>query len=233
MWGVWCVFFSSRRRHTRLRTVTGVQTCALPIWHEWSRFMSAAFRLCLASLLWIVPAVAGAATSRPGLPVPDGPVQAMTTLGNRLYFGGRFQTVGRATEGFVIADTSTGAILGPPTMLGSTNVILPDGHGGWFIGGSFHEIGGQPRANVAHLLADGSVSAWNPDPDSAVFGLAVANGRVYLGGAFATVDGRPRRNLAAVDSATGRALDWDPSPDAPVRRLVVGAGQVFFCGSFH
>jgi len=27
-------FFSSRRRHTRLRTVTGVQTCALPIWHS-------------------------------------------------------------------------------------------------------------------------------------------------------------------------------------------------------
>src|ERR1051325_9872332 len=25
-------FFSSRRRHTRLRTVTGVQTCALPIY---------------------------------------------------------------------------------------------------------------------------------------------------------------------------------------------------------
>jgi len=28
-----CFFFSSRRRHTRLRTVTGVQTCALPIYH--------------------------------------------------------------------------------------------------------------------------------------------------------------------------------------------------------
>ena len=26
-----CTVFSSRRRHTRLRTVTGVQTCALPI----------------------------------------------------------------------------------------------------------------------------------------------------------------------------------------------------------
>src|ERR1051325_11915037 len=25
-------FFPSRRRHPRLRTVTGVQTCALPIW---------------------------------------------------------------------------------------------------------------------------------------------------------------------------------------------------------
>src|SRR6059036_4164606 len=27
-----CFFFSSRRRHTRSPTVTGVQTCALPIW---------------------------------------------------------------------------------------------------------------------------------------------------------------------------------------------------------
>src|SRR3546814_15022613 len=31
---VWvdCFFFSSRRRHTRCAVVTGVQTCALPIW---------------------------------------------------------------------------------------------------------------------------------------------------------------------------------------------------------
>src|SRR3546814_19709568 len=28
-------FFSSRRRHTRGALVTGVQTCALPIWANW------------------------------------------------------------------------------------------------------------------------------------------------------------------------------------------------------
>src|SRR3546814_4179319 len=28
----WIFFFSSRRRHTRCALVTGVQTCALPIW---------------------------------------------------------------------------------------------------------------------------------------------------------------------------------------------------------
>src|SRR3546814_10271903 len=28
-----CFFFSSRRRHTRCALVTGVQTCALPIWN--------------------------------------------------------------------------------------------------------------------------------------------------------------------------------------------------------
>ena len=30
--GGWGFFFSSRRRHTRSGRVTGVQTCALPIW---------------------------------------------------------------------------------------------------------------------------------------------------------------------------------------------------------
>src|SRR3546814_3278688 len=35
----WCCFFASRRRHTRCALVTGVQTCALPIFTQ-SRFLS-------------------------------------------------------------------------------------------------------------------------------------------------------------------------------------------------
>src|SRR3546814_3114185 len=31
---IWFCFFSSRRRHTRCALVTGVQTCALPIFHR-------------------------------------------------------------------------------------------------------------------------------------------------------------------------------------------------------
>src|SRR3546814_8598876 len=34
-------FFSSRRRHTRCALVTGVQTCALPIWPEQSGHVAA------------------------------------------------------------------------------------------------------------------------------------------------------------------------------------------------
>src|SRR3546814_13463019 len=33
----WLFVFSSRRRHTRCALVTGVQTCALPIWSSTSR----------------------------------------------------------------------------------------------------------------------------------------------------------------------------------------------------
>src|SRR3546814_2892349 len=38
IWLFLCLFFfSSRRRHTRCALVTGVQTCALPIYQEWSQ----------------------------------------------------------------------------------------------------------------------------------------------------------------------------------------------------
>src|SRR3546814_3983272 len=36
-------FFSSRRRHTRCALVTGVQTCALPIYAQLARFIKAHF----------------------------------------------------------------------------------------------------------------------------------------------------------------------------------------------
>src|SRR3546814_6827629 len=36
---VLCFFFSSRRRHTRCALVTGVQTCALPIFQPFNRFL--------------------------------------------------------------------------------------------------------------------------------------------------------------------------------------------------
>src|SRR3546814_6191743 len=38
-----CFFFSSRRRHTRCALVTGVQTCALPIWIIEPRVLGAGY----------------------------------------------------------------------------------------------------------------------------------------------------------------------------------------------
>src|SRR3546814_17222261 len=35
---IYVFFFSSRRRHTRCALVTGVQTCALPIFKAWPRY---------------------------------------------------------------------------------------------------------------------------------------------------------------------------------------------------
>src|SRR3546814_641845 len=49
-------FFSSRRRHTRCALVTGVQTCALPIWNGWESKEPAALLLLFTTRLrkWII-----------------------------------------------------------------------------------------------------------------------------------------------------------------------------------
>src|SRR3546814_4982824 len=47
---VFCFFFSSRRRHTRCALVTGVQTCALPIFAAGVMLAAAFFSLILPGL---------------------------------------------------------------------------------------------------------------------------------------------------------------------------------------
>src|SRR3546814_2712495 len=61
-------FFSSRRRHTRCALVTGVQTCALPIWSEWAD-----------ARRWPAP-------HRAGRPLLQTPRRAMSSVGGRTAF---------------------------------------------------------------------------------------------------------------------------------------------------
>src|SRR3546814_5045376 len=48
-------FFSSRRRHTRCALVTGVQTCALPIFHGWPAAMRASYPAIALSIVSVRP----------------------------------------------------------------------------------------------------------------------------------------------------------------------------------
>src|SRR3546814_2014229 len=63
----WCpwFFFSSRRRHTRCALVTGVQTCALPIWYidvDIDRVAAARYGLNIADVQSIVAGAIGGQT---------------------------------------------------------------------------------------------------------------------------------------------------------------------------
>src|SRR3546814_2825871 len=51
---LWFLFFSSRRRHTRCALVTGVQTCALPIFGQES-VSGRSHRAVLSTELWMIP----------------------------------------------------------------------------------------------------------------------------------------------------------------------------------
>lgn len=107
------------------------------------------------------------------------------------------------------------------------------------VGGSFTRFGGRARADVAAMLADGTVDqGFVADTDGVVYAVAASEDgtRLFLGGTFTTVNGVPRANLAAVDAATGAVVgDWQADtggtyPD--VKSLEVKGGRVYVAGRF-
>lgn len=111
--------------------------------------------------------------------------------------------------------------------------IAPDGAGGWYVGGSFTDVGDQHHPNLAHIRGDGTVEqAFDPAPDGDVTGLVVAGGKLYVTGSFTHVGGAARAGLAALDLATGSATGWAPQPDGGVRALLEHDGTLYVGGDF-
>lgn len=163
----------------------------------------------------------------------DGTVTALARSGPTIYVGGAFNMAGPVSGGGVPVARLTGTPVLPfPRVAGVVRAVIPDGAGGWFIGGSFASVGGQPRVNLAHILANGQVADWTPDPDGDVLVLALDGLRLFVGGSFSRIAGQTRRHLAELDAMGGGLSLWDPSPDRPVRALLVHQGALYVGGDF-
>ena len=125
-----------------------------------------------------------------------------------------------------------------PTANGPVYAIVPDGAGGVYIGGNFSQLtpagGGAPvlRNDLAHILADGSIAAWNPGTNGAVFALAVSGSTVYAGGFFGSIGGQLRSSIAALDAATGNATAWNPFSLGRVFAFAVNGNTLYVGGEF-
>lgn len=182
----------------------------------------------------------------PTLWATNGPVHAIAHDGNTIYVGGDFTYVGLATGEGLVLSAATGQPIQPfPKVSGPSGsyvgAVASDSSGGWYIGGYFDAVGGLPRSNLAHILADGSVAAWSPNPDGPVNALAVTGSFVYVGGQFNTIGGQARHFVAQFDAATGAVTSWDVQADNYVYALAIGrlsaapaAGDlVYIGGAFH
>src|SRR4051812_49117025 len=77
-------------------------------------------------------------------------------LGKRVYVTGEFSFAGRPTGAMAGFDGASGAIDAAFGAIdGQVSDAIPDGRGGWFIGGEFRAIGAIKRRYVAHLNPDG------------------------------------------------------------------------------
>jgi hypothetical protein len=178
-------------------------------------------------------AVANAAPSSGWAVNPGATVTSVARAGDLVIAAGNFLTIGRASGGLVETDHLSGSpAYRIPAVAGSVRSIVPDGHGGVFIGGSFSAVGGLKRSNLAHILADGAVAAWRPDPDAQVGALALEARVLYVAGDFRFISGAERHGLAAIDAQTCGIEAWDPNPDDAVRTLFARAGTLYVGGDF-
>ena len=161
-----------------------------------------------------------------------------------------FDQVGAPTGSGVPLDPTTGARAASfPKVNGPVYVTVPDGAGGWYIGGDFTRVGDRSRHNAARILADGTVGAWNPNTDHAVRAIVVAPAGganlAWIGGDFTVVNNAPApmaaRGLAATNvfggegvwgipgNSTGSVLALALSADGS--RIVAGGDFSYFGGA--
>ncbi len=191
--------------------------------------------LSIASWMFAIPA--GAQVARSDFPVVNSVVNAMVRSGNTLYLGGGFTRIGPASGGGVPLDRTSGAPLaGFPKVAGNVQAAIPDGAGGWFIGGAFTSVGGQPRNAVARINSDLTVSSWNPGvglPTDVVMNMVLVGSTLYVGGTFKSIGGVARHDLAALDVSTASPTSWNPHPNgSDITAMASNAGMLFVGGHF-
>jgi uncharacterized delta-60 repeat protein len=124
-----------------------------------------------------------------------------------------------------------------PNASNTVYAIAVQADGQVLVGGSFANIGGQPRNGLARLNGTtGQPDSFDPKTNAsgAVFSIAVqADGKILAGGNFQSMGGQPRSHIARLDATTGLADSFDPNASHTVRSIAVqGDGKILVGGEF-
>jgi hypothetical protein len=148
----------------------------------------------------------------------DAPAEAVVKVGPRLIIGGQFTYAGPYTGSAASLSIANGTRASGESLFsgGAVHAIVPDGSGGFFVGGEFtaSDPNGGTHAQLAHVdssgvvqaafaaqVLTGQVKALAYDPGGGT------NGILFVGGADLQVDPSAATNaVVAVDASTGAAL---------------------------
>ena len=93
----------------------------------------------------IGPSTGSAQTTRENVWVADGEVRCAARSGNVVYIGGNFTAIGPPLGTAVPFDATTGQPLLTLQVVGEVHAVVSDGAGGWYLGGLFDHVKGQPN----------------------------------------------------------------------------------------
>lgn len=175
------------------------------------------------------------ARARPGALSLNGPVSAMATSENgNVYFGGYFTELNVPSGGAAVMDIATRKMISNLIIAGDVYTAIPDRSGkGWYIGGVFTHVNGEPRRNLAHLIDDDNLDKdFAFDVDGPIHALYVDDQKLYVGGLFEHVSRDARRNLAVIELQTKTVGLWTPNPNDRVTSIAVFGGNIYVAGKF-
>ena len=155
------------------------------------------------------------------------------------YVGGDFTSYEAWNTGIGAGvDATTGAVdASLPKVAGwpYARAVIPDGSGGWYIGGGINNVDGTGVSRVAHINADGSLDTnFLPSVSGGqgVWAMAKVGDVLYIGGDFTSVQGQARTRLAALSTTDGTLLNWAPTASSTVWALAASGDTLFVGGQF-
>jgi hypothetical protein len=160
-------------------------------------------------------------------------VNSLILADDKLIVGGKFLQYGN-NQRFAVELTTSSELSTPsfPEINNYVNVSISDGSGGWFIGGNFSTVGDSLRQSFAHILSDGSVSAWSVPVNGSINVMSRTNDTLIIGGNFTSVNGVNRNNIAMLDINSAQLLNWNPVINGTVNAIHIALDQIFVGGTF-
>jgi hypothetical protein len=120
---------------------------------------------------------------------------------------GNFTNISENQGSALVVDTVANTIMNSQKwrINGIVYAAIPDGQGGFYIGGSFTNIGDSTRKYIAQITSTGQPTAFRPVADSFVKALYKRNDTLFIGGAFKNFAGK-QRSCFAMYSTSGDTL---------------------------
>lgn len=191
------------------------------------------------SILFFLALFPSKAQSTFPLWTPDGTIKALAATGNTLYVGGSFTAFVpkvhplAGSRGVVFTTPSGNADTLFPKFSGSSGLaaVVPDGQGGWYVGGGVENVGQNKRNLAARVSSQGKVFDWQvPQGTEKVQLIAATDSSVIIAGNI-SVQGKPY-HLFAVDAETGQTIRWKYLMEGKIHSIVARNNILYVAGEF-
>jgi hypothetical protein len=173
---------------------------------------------------------------------PDASVELLERHGRTLFVGGDFSRVGYYVGGIaaMVPGQSIPDLSFPPAAdaffafsTGNVQAILPDGQGGWYVGGRFNRYDGQTASNLVHLLPNRQVDLnFSFSTNNLVRSLGWWNDTMLVAGDFTSVNGTPQAYFTAINPQSGTTIPFDLQLNGRVKELIVQGDTLILAGDF-